>query len=356
MDEKNDSKKITFIAGSMGKGGAERVISILANTYAEIGWNVDIILLLNNTCDYDLNERVNLISMCSGNKRRTMYLGKWIYQIRRYIFDENPDNIISFIARINIITLASCIGINKKILISERSNPNKDGRSIIVKYATLLLYPKADKIVFQTKAAQSCFPLKIIDKSEIIANPISIKKEISEVSEKKLVSVGRLRPEKNHEMLINSFSKVILEYPDYKLYIYGEGSLRENLIKQITELGLLNSVFLPGNVNDIHSKISDAEIFILPSNHEGLSNALLEAMMMGLPCITTNYQGASEVIQNNVNGILVDIGSEEQLTNSIIVLLKNKLQASLLGENGKKSVELMKQDQIIPIWRNAIEN
>ena len=349
-----NNKRIVFIIGSMRKGGAERVISILANDYAERGWQVDIIMLLDDDCEYPLNANVNLISIKNNNQSRLVGLSKWIFGIRNYVRRSSPDKIVSFIARINIITIMACIGLNKSIIISERNDPRSDGRSIIVKLLTLILYPLANYVIFQTKWAQSCFPKGIQKKSAVISNPIQVLSKLNNVKAKKIVAVGRLVEQKNHALLINAFRNVNEKFPDYKLYIYGEGGLRETLLNQIRDLKLTESVILPGNVDNIHEKIADAELYVLSSNYEGLSNALLEAMMMGLPCISTNCAGSNEVVKNGINGLLVKIGDEVELTNAICTLINDNEFSQILAKQAKVSTEHMNFQNVLRDWHKII--
>lgn len=350
-----DKKRIVFITGGMGKGGAERVISIIANEYALKGWNVDILMLLNNHVDYQLEESVNLIPMYNYNKSRYFQLPDWINSIRKFVIKNKPDCIVSFFARINIITLLACLGLNKKIVISERNDPKNDGRSVIIKYLTEFLYPFSKKIVFQTNWAQSCFSKRVQKKGIIIPNPIDVKAKAIN-SSKKIVAVGRLIEQKNHILLINAFKEVHDDYPDYRLYIYGEGRLRGEIESLIKTLKLEDSVFLPGNIMDIHEKISDAEMFVLSSNFEGLSNALLEAMMMGLPCISTNCAGSNEVINNEVNGLLVPIGDKQELTMAMKKLIVDKKLAHTISSEAKLDLTKYKAKNILAKWSSIIDN
>ncbi|NMA66488.1 MAG: glycosyltransferase family 4 protein [Clostridiaceae bacterium] len=340
----------------MAKGGAERVISILANRYADKGWKVDIVMLLDDICEYKINERINLISIIGNARSRIMQLPKWIYGIRKYVLDYKPDRIVSFVARINLITLISCAGLEQKIVISERNDPKKDGRSFLVKYATFLLYPYSQVTVFQTKWAQSCFPITVKKRSVIIPNPISVDTLAHVKKQKKIVSVGRLSPQKNHSMLLDAFALVHKDYPDYTLHIYGEGELRNVLTEQINDLLLTDRVFLHGVVSNIHKKIADAEMFVLSSDYEGLSNALLEAMMMGLPCISTDCAGSNEVIIDGENGLLVPVGNTEKLASAMKKLIENKELAANLGNNAKKSSETFCCESVIVKWEEVIED
>ena len=354
MSNEAVAKGIVFLIGSMRRGGAERVISLLANSYADKGYQVDILTLLDNDCGYELKQNVKIIPICNMNKTRIRQLPSWIVNIRRYIREKKPERVISFIARINIITLISCIGLNQHVLISERNDPKSDGRSGLVRLATYILYPFADSIVFQTKWAQSCFPKYIQKKSVIITNPVHVSSYSSDVKDKKIVSVGRLTEQKNHALLIQAFKKVHDKYPRYKLYIYGEGPLRVNLMEQIKELSLVDTVLLPGNVADIHERIADAEIFVLSSDYEGLSNALLEAMMMGLPCISTDCAGSNEVIVDGKDGLIVSIGSVNDLANAIKRLIVDKGLAKELGQNARLSSRTFETVEVLKKWESVI--
>jgi len=359
MDKERSSsypRRIAFVIGGMGCGGAERVISILANSYADSGWQVDILRLLNRQYAYKLRDNIRLIDFCNENKPRLLYLPVWIYKIRKYIKKNKPDKIVSFIARINVITLIAGLGLGRDIIISERNNPRVDGRTFIVKIATYLFYPLANKIIFQTKAEQDCFPAYIRRKSVIIPNPVKVQVYAAEKRTKKIVCAGRLTRVKNHRMLINAFARVRTEHPQYHLYIYGEGPERANLQAQIKRLGLEGYAFLPGNVENLHEQMADAEIFVLSSYYEGLSNALVEAMMMGLPCISTRYDGVSELIRHGKNGLLVRPDDDEQLYRMLNILIKDKEKALHIGRMGQMSVEHMKTENCLPVWRSCIED
>lgn len=356
MNNEENKKRIVFIIGSMRRGGAERVISILANNYAERGYGVDILTLLDDSNDYVLNSNIIVKPIFNKNQSRIKQSLTWILTIRKYVRKNKPDTIVSFIARINIITLLACLGLNKKVIVSERNDPRADGRSIIVKMATWLLYPIASCVVFQTKWAQFCFSKKIQSKSMIIPNPINVVSKVSSKKEKKIIAVGRLFEQKNHEMLIRAFKKVHEDYPDYKLYIYGEGELREKLTLQIQQLKLVETVFMPGNVLKIHEKMADAEIFVLSSNYEGLSNALLEAMTIGLPCISTDCAGSNEIIINGENGILIPIGSEKELIKSIKLLISNQNLRCKLSLASIKTAKSFNADIVNSKWQDIIDN
>lgn len=347
-------KKIVFLIGSMGKGGAERVISVLANHYADLGWKVDIITLLDSKCDYVLNKNITLKSIFRENKKRIYQVPFWIYGIRGYLKKENPDKIVSFIARINILTIIASFGYLNRVTISERNDPKRDGRGRVIKILTELLYPLVNNIIFQTEQAKLCFSKRVQKKGTIIINPIEVKLIERKNKEKKIVSVGRLIEQKNHQLLIEAFSEVVRQYPNYKLYIYGSGRLKNILKEKIKYLGVEKSVFLSGEKENIHDEISNAEIFILSSDYEGLSNALLEALTIGLPCISTKCAGSIEVIKNYENGILIPVKSKEKLVKSIIELIENPDLSKKLSEKAKQMAIEYRKENILKKWEEII--
>lgn len=344
--------KITFIIGGMARGGAERVISILSNYYAEKGYATDIIVMLTNEVGYRLHETTKIIDFTGKTKSRIKRLPYWRNSIRRYLKENKPDVVVSFVASINLITLSACKNLDVKLIVSERNDPKLDGRSKIVDFLTKRAYKKANAVVFQTKRAAAHFPK--LKNAVIIPNPILEMKNKEERNENKVVSVGRLMPQKNQKMLIGAFSKVLASHPDAFLEIYGEGELRQELQSQIDTLGINEKVKLMGNHENVLDLIKDAGVFCMSSNYEGLSNALLEAMTLGLPCISTDCAGADEYIVNGENGYLVPVADQEKMAEAISNLVGNKARQSQFSENVLESAKVFSFDSVMKKWDDVI--
>jgi len=326
------------------------VISIIANRCAQDKWDVSILMLLTNRCEYPLNSAIKLIDLTGKSGSRMKKAPYWIRELRERMRLEKPDVVVSFVARINLLTLFAARGLHQRVIISERNDPAMDGRSVFVKIGANLLYPKADEIVFQTERAKNYYKKRIAEKSVIIGNPIQVNVRASLIKKDKIVTAGRLMPQKNHKMLIDAFSRVHQDFPEYKLYIYGEGDLRCKLEKQIREFGLEGYVFLPGNMADIHERFSDAKLFVLSSDYEGQSNALLEAMTMGLPVISTDCAGSDEVIRNGESGLLVPVGDTSAIEAAIKKLLGDEKLCVKLGAQAVRDVEKFDAEYILRQW------
>ena len=347
--------KICFFIGSLYRGGAERVISILANHYSQQGWDVEIALLLNTTIGYDLDKRIRIIDLSQKTGSYFSRFPKWIKGIRKHVQQSKPSIIVSFIGRINVLVLTACLGLRIPIIVSERNDPKHDGRSAVMLEYCNLIYMKAKAVIYQTKYEQSCFSSRLKN-GVVIPNPVSVTVQLnSKKNPHEIVTVGRLQPQKNHAMLLVALSEVVKNYPDTVLRIYGDGGLRKQLEKMTKELQIDSNTEFCGNVLDLHNRINEANVFVLCSNYEGLSNALIEAMMLGMVCISTDYPGAEEVIINGVNGFLVPRNNASRLAD---IIQKVFVDRELSNDISKKAVLSSKQYteyDVIKLWDAVIE-
>lgn len=355
----NRKRKITFVNASLTDGGSERVMSIIANYLAEIGLDVTMILVRNKIRTYEVNDKVNLIQLELKSSNIVINFIKRIYRLRKIIKKSDTDTIVSFMTDINFITILSCLGLNKKLLISERAHPliGKDKNTkkpLFARIMIKILYPIADVVVFQTEFAKKCYPEKIQLKSVIIPNPISqnLLNPYNGQRNKVIVAAGRLSEQKNFNLLISAFYQVTKIHNDFKLKIYGQGALLKELIDLTKKLDIEEKVEFPGYVDDLARCIMDASIYVSSSDYEGISNSMLEAMAMGLPTVCTDCPvgGAAMVIDNNVNGVLVPVGDEIALTNAMLKIIEDDQFASLLSREAIKVRDHYSVSKICKLW------
>ncbi len=347
--------KISFFIGSMRRGGAERVISILANHYSQKGWEVEIALLLDTTVGYELNENIKVVDLTAGKGSYIKRMPMWLKKIRNYVKSSKPDRVVSFIGRINVLVLNALRGLKVPVIVSERNDPKHDGRGAVMLWLCNKSYKKASAIVHQTKYEESCFSPKLATKSYIVPNPVNVAVETKSPVPYRIVTAGRLLPQKNHAMLIDAVAMLKDEFPEVKLDIYGDGSLKDNLSAKIKEMNLEDMVFLMGNVSDLHQRIADADVFAMTSEFEGLSNALIEAMMLGLVCVSTDYPGADEVVKHEENGLLVPCRDANKLSEVLRQLFKGKELNSRLRNNAKETSQKYRPEEVIKKWEAVIE-
>lgn len=350
-------KRILFVTGSMGRGGAERVISLLSDYYVNKGYKVDILLLLHsNASGYRLNPNVGIIDISNDTRKALLDIPRLIIVTRKILRKVNPDTIVCFMAQNILITGLANLGLHYKLIVSERIDPAAVKRNFLFKLILNRIYATCDKTIFQTKRARSYFPKKVQANSVIIPNPVSVECFAKDTPVPKIVTAGRLTEQKNQALLINAFFNIVKVHPEFELYIYGVGPQKEALESLINNLGLNETVRLMGNSDHLHKDISDASLFVLPSNFEGLSNVLLESMMMGIPTISTDCAGSDEVIVDGYNGLLVPVGNQEKLETAIINVIEDRSLARNLSKNGKKDVlKNYSINNIIAEWNKVIE-
>lgn len=350
-------KKITFVTGSMSRGGAERVISVLSNYLVDHGYDISIIMLLHSFNDYNLDKRIKIIDLSNDKKKIALYMPELILKLRRYLSKHDMGTLVCFMAQICLITGLAIKGKKIDMISCERIDPHHVHRNPAFEKVLNNIYSTSKHTVFQNTTERDYFPENIQNSSVIIPNPIQIHCPASDDKKKKIVAVGRLTDQKNHKMLISAFSKICKADSEYTLDIYGDGPLKDELTALSESLGIKENVILHGSVLNVHDEICDAEIFVLSSDFEGLSNALLEAMMMGLPCISTNCAGSGDAIVDGESGLLVPVGDENAILGAMQKLIDDKELAGKLGKNAKERAEkLYSVENVVNQWIDIIEN
>lgn len=345
--------KITFIIDHMSIGGAQRVCYNLI-TWLQSNTSEEVSLLIYRKLSigdvyYDLSHITHYF-LDKGT------FGK-IRSIHRFLKKIGSDVVISFGVPNAMYDVIGNLGLNTKHIVCERNDPSHFRGKYITRILSRQLMKKADGFVFQTKEAQKFYGGNIAKRSVIIPNPLFISEQSPKaiydgVREREIVSAGRLNKQKNHALLIRAFANIVEKYPDYRLIIYGEGPERKNDETLIQSLSLIDKVRLPGAINDVPNAIYKSSIFVLSSDFEGMPNALMEAMAMGLPCVSTDCPcgGSKELIENTVNGLLFPVGDEESLVNSIIYLIENPDIAKKLGNKAFEIREKMNLDILSRKW------
>ena len=314
--------KILFCIDNLKKGGAERVLSIIANNFCK-SYDVSI-MILNEKIMYDLDERINIIRLDNETSKRKRGYHKLIrifnriFKMKQYLKNENYDIIVSFLPEMSFLA-SFCKGKKNKLIISDRNDPNMEYNSKLYYHLMKKLYPRADGFIFQTPDAKRYFDSLINfskKKWSIIENPIKeefICERYKGKRIKEIVSVGRLQEQKNFELLIKAFSK-------------------------------------------IEKKHVDSKLFIMTSNYEGIPNALIEAMCLGLLVISTDCPcgGPKMFIDNGFNGYLIPVNDEKCLVETIDKALSDDKKSEELGNNASKIGARVHPKIIIKKWENFI--
>ncbi len=348
-------KHYLFFIGTVCNGGAERVVSILASQMAKQGLDVEILTYYDMPPSYEIDKRVKLsaVETLSGKKNKLANL-RWL---RAYLKD-HAKVVISFLAPFNMMAIAATMGTKVPILVADRNDPARVPSNPVLRKFRDFLYRFAAGIVVQTEKNKAYFSRAVQKKSRVIYNPVDLKDYAGIArnleKEKKIVTAGRLMPQKNQKMMIEAFDGLLKTHPDYELVIFGEGPSRGELEALADTLGIKDHVFLPGNVTDIYDRIKRAEVFVLSSDYEGMPNALIEAMCLGIPCISTKVSGATDLITDHENGLLTETGDREKLEQAMRELICDRALAETLAENAVKLNEELKVSKMMQQWIDFI--
>ncbi len=346
--------KIIFITSTLTSGGSERVMSLLANELGKRGHDVSIICLNKHIVFYPIDKQIKIIfaeeKIDNGN---TIKKCLWL---RGYVRKEKPDVVIPFMEAVYCLTLLSLIGSGIPIVSSERIDPRRSPfvRNILRR----IFLPLTTHLVVQTREIKQFYPAFIRKKTSVIYNPVTDKIfDLSiEKKERRIISVGRLYPQKNHKMLIEAFGKIAQEYSDYSLTIFGEGPLRKELEDLVVRLKLTDRVFLPGRTENILTELNRSMLFCLSSDYEGMSNALIEAICLGLPIVTTKVSGVEELIQDGENGRVTNIKDVDAFSNAIKEVLSDIKLRSSFSKKNKEKAGCFKIETIANQWENLMLN
>ncbi len=344
-------KDIMFYSGNLFGGGAERVITILASTLAELGYNVTLLVNRVTESDYYVSKKVKIVVVDSKKQK---YPSASLYHkfkrhvtavkfIRNYIKQNKPQVIIPFLNTQIFRTFFATRFLKVKFVPSLRCTPRTKKFNVYNLIRSFIFY-NSDAIYFQTEAQRQLFCKHTQKKGFVLSNPISldfINNNYKTYSNKitNVVSVSRITAQKNHKMLIDAIINLHPTYENVNLKIYGDGDLVNELNEYINKNNAESYIKLMGKVKDVASVLKSSDLFVLSSNVEGMPNALMEAMAIGLPCISTDCKtGPKELIGNNERGVLVKVGSTSDLTDAIANLIEDNDFAIKLGTLAKEYI------------------
>lgn len=352
--------KLFFYINVLAGGGAERVVSNLANQLAAAGETVAIVTSFPTENEYPVSDAVTRYQL-DGEKPKTGFVAKNYHRIRalrKLLKREKPDLLIAFMAEPNYRAVLAAKGLKTPVMISVRNDPNKEYAGRFGRFLGKHLLPSADACVFQTEDAKAWFPEKLQKKSRIIFNQVAEVFYETERSDtpRDVVTFGRLTEQKNQEMLIRAFARIAPEVDD-NLIIYGNGELREALEKVVDELGMKERVFLPGATRDVANILSAAKLFVLPSDYEGMPNALMEAMAAGVPAISTDCPcgGPRMLLEDGKFGVLTPVGDEDALAEKMKTLLCDPDALCRFGTLAREKAEAFRPETILASWRDYIK-
>lgn len=363
IQDKN-KKHLAFYIGSLHKGGAERVFVNLSEYFLQEGYRVTMVTQYQKEEEYELPSGVKrVISDITPEETGKSRIGNFVKRFRklRNIWKtEQPDLVLSCIGKNNFMTIATAFGLPTRPVVSVVGEAGEEYPGRLMQTLANLLFPHAAGIILQTERSRYFFGKRVQQKAVILPNslnPAFIRPRYEGEREKRIVAVGRMDANKNHEMMIRAFARITERYPEYTLTIYGDGELRPFLEQLVQQLGLGDKVFLPGVVQDVAKQIEKASLFLITSYSEGVSNALIEALATGLAVIATDVPsgGTVELMTDGENGLIIPPGEEKALVEAMEKLLGNPEYAKQLGICAAKIQERLAPERVNRLWQAYFE-
>ncbi len=353
-------KKILLIMHDINYGGAAKMFAFLSNGLCEIGNDVYVYTYEGLEPNYPLKIDVNYIpaKIIPHNllfKRLLPFVS-----VRKTVKMVKPDVVISFLPNANLYSILGTSFTKIPVIITERSDPfNEKGALLEIKR---YFFRFADGAVFQTEGARNYYCKRLIDRSVVIPNPVttcyhplvSYNNRIDEV-----VFVARFYiKQKRQDIMVLAFKKVLEKYPNLKLVFCGEGEDIPKIVDMVAKEGITHNVIFEGKVINVRKRIEKAKVFVLTSDYEGIPNALIEAMVSGLPVVSTDCSpgGARLLIEHKKNGLIVPTGDVDSIADAIVFLLDNPEIAEQLGNEAQKIIEKYSPIRITKMWDEFIDS
>lgn len=357
--------RITLVIFSLHGGGAERVMSIMANHWAARRWDVTLLTYGDGTeaPAYTLHPAVDhrhlgierpssgIVEAVGNNLRRLPVL-------RRAIRESMPDAIVSFLDVVNVRTILATLGLGIPVIVSERIDPSCHRIGAAWRVLRRWSYRYATYVVTLTPDALRYFPGSVRRRGDVIPNPVSVPLDAGLAPaggrKKIIIAMGRLTHQKGFDRLIAAFSMVAANHPGWSLTIWGEGDDRQTLEQLRDRLDLQGRVTLPGWTSDPFAEMREAGLFVLSSRCEGFPNVLCEALACGLPVLSFDCPGPRHIVRDGIDGILVPPGDVNKLAAAMDRLMADQPERERLGANGIEVTKRFGKDKVMGMWDRLI--
>jgi glycosyltransferase involved in cell wall biosynthesis len=352
--------KIMLVVSSMGSGGAERVAASLVNAWAARGDTVTLVITYSGrgACFYPLAPNVRCVFLADRVKagaRMLQYPARF-RALRALIRESAPDVVVSFLSNVNITTILATRGLGIPVIASEHIDPSADGRSSLMMRLCRYVYPFADLLTLLTDNMEASFRKMVprVKGIEVVPNPLPDElllldpKRVEKSARKRLIAVGRLNTQKAFDWLIDVFATLAPEFPDWDLWIWGEGPERAALEAQVAQHKLGGRVLMPGKTTTPWEEMARSDAFVLSSRYEGLPMAMLEGMALGLATVAFDCKsGPRELTRDGQDGVLVPAEDKAALTDALRRVMADEVLRAELGAKAAASVRQRYSSQAI---------
>lgn len=357
-----DKIKICMVINDLRCGGAERVFAYIANGLSS-KYDVCLVNLMGASYDFfscgECVEYIAFEKLFGDPKYRHL---QRIAKLQSVIYEQSPDIIISFLDE----AICYCGAIERgraALIVSERNDPHYKNDDPVIEYGKRKAFSDANAVVVQSKDVYEYLAytddFKCRGEVTLIENPIAILPQAIPYLKRRdeIVAVGRYTDQKNYPLMLKSFSIFLAKHPEFVLRIFGKQYGNKETLERIAkDLGIEDNVVFEKERQDVQDIIKHAKCFLMTSDYEGLPNALIEAMGMGIPPVVTEcYGGIKDLIVNEANGILVPRGDPLSISKALCRIVENPQLAVSISIEAQKVRNIYNGAKILDKWDSLIQ-
>lgn len=358
---------ILMVIPSLHGGGAERVAVNLAEYWHSKGYRVVFLTQTDASSDvYPLDANITRVSTHQFGQTGPLAQLRKILSIRHAIRYYRPDVVIGIMMSASVLSIIAGMGTGVPVIATEHAHPPSQRMTSFWQKLRQWAYPHAAKVIALTEMSADWLRQHIPHCAVgVIPNAIKWPLQVGEPfiavhkpeGEKYLLAVGRLHPEKGFDVLLKAFSLIAPHYPQWQLIILGEGPQREVLSQQIEQLGLSTQVQMPGRVGNLKDWYAQADLFVLSSPFEGMSNSLQEAMASGVCPVSFDCDtGPREIIREGVDGILVrPVSDAEALAQALTSVMQDDCLRQRYAQQAPEVIERFSMEKIGQVWESLFK-
>ena len=370
--------RIFFFIGSLTGGGAERVTASLVRHLADQGHDVGVITMHSEECDfYPLDPRVrrailNLAGVNRGLGKLTANYRRW-RALRRVIKAEKQDVVVAMMTTSIVLAILAAIGLPVRVYGSERNHPGRKATALPWALLRRLAYRFADGHVAQTREAETWIQHYTAARNvHVIPNPVvwpipsfspKVDPDTAVSPDRKIIlAVGTKPDQKGFDLLVRAFSGLASDHPNWDLVIIGVDPASDaisgggaSVQRLAEEMGVAQRVYLPGRLGNVADWYQRADLFALSSRYEGFPNVLLEAMASGCACVAFDCDtGPRDLIEDGINGLLVQAECTQALTNAMTRLMRNDALRAELGSRAVAVRQTFSEQRVMALWQQVL--
>lgn len=351
---------LCFLTGTLNAlAGAERMTATIANALAEQGYAITILSLWDPASCFALHPTIRHETLFAERPSFKRAYMATVAGIRRHLKAHRIDVLVQVDTMLSLFALPAALGLGVRHIAWEHCHFDEDLGRRARQWARRLAARYCTHVVVLTESDRKRWQEALPPRNQVVVcipNPLpfAVPAQLAPRTSKTVLAVGRLVHTKGFDVLLNAWAEVAQRTPEWNLMIVGEGEERHALEAQREQLGLNNSVSLPGAFLDITKAYAQASIFCLPSRYEGFGLVLIEAMAFGLPIVCTACEtGPRELLRDACDAIMVPVDDCPALANALLRLISNRIEADTLALAASKKAKQFSTEQIVQAW-NAL--